>query len=91
MTLRTDRSRRYHDRLRQRALWLYLPWCCQCGMVDNLEFAHIMRTKLAGKGRGFNKRYLDILRHPGSYRVMCRRCHAAYDGREVCDGFQSSD
>jgi len=55
--------------------------CQTCGSTDRLEFAHLRPTGLNGMGRGFNRRVLDVLRHPRSYRLLCRSCHDAFDGR----------
>lgn len=48
-----------------------------------LEFAHLpgKPTGLDGRGRGVSKRYHDIKRHPESYVLVCRDCHAVLDGR----------
>ena len=53
--------------------------CEKCGSTENLEFAHIAKTPLKGKGRGSMHRYYDIKNHPMSYALMCHRCHEQED------------
>lgn len=53
--------------------------CAKCGSRTELEFAHVVTTGLNGRGRGSAERYYDILRHPRAYRLLCRRCHRAFD------------
>lgn len=45
----------------------------------NLQFAHVRWTGLQGRGRGLINRFLDIVRHPRHYKMVCRACHLAMD------------
>ena len=45
-----------------------------------LEFAHISPTGLSGIGRGSDRRYLDVEKNPGSYRLLCWQHHDELDG-----------
>jgi hypothetical protein len=44
-----------------------------------LEFAHVKPTGLCGQGRGLKHRFLDVLRNPECYALLCRRCHRRLD------------
>lgn len=78
--------------VQQHKSWLGKAWysliinfggmCEECGSKLGLEFAHRLPTGLSGKGRGKDRRYYDILKHPLNYRLLCSSCHARYDGRE---------
>lgn len=54
--------------------------CEDCGNLEGLQFHHIKPTKLSGPGRGFNRRVLDIMKHPDCYRLVCPVCHRAREG-----------
>lgn len=51
-----------------------------CWETQGLEFAHVKETGLNGRGRGLPQRYNDIRKHPKSYLLVCRNCHAKADG-----------
>lgn len=51
-----------------------------CGRRSGLQFAHIRPTRLVGRSRGQKKRYLDIVRNPECYVLLCRDHHALLDG-----------
>jgi hypothetical protein len=51
--------------------------CEVCGSLVRLEWAHVQPTGLAGRGRGLQRRYLDVKRHPCAYRLLCHACHWA--------------
>ena len=54
--------------------------CFECNRkVKRLEFAHIKPTGLNGRSRGFERRYLDVLRHPDCYMPACKKCHILID------------
>ena len=42
---------------------------------SNLQFAHIKRTPVMGRGRGQMRRYMDIIAHPDCYKLVCKPCH----------------
>jgi hypothetical protein len=58
----------YRKRLRERALKLFSdifgPHCQHCTNreANKLQFAHTKPTGLSGASRGFERRYLDVLR-----------------------------
>lgn len=56
--------------------------CQACGEKVGLEFAHVNPTKCHGKGRGSNRRVLDVLKFPLKYVLLCMDCHDSLDGRE---------
>lgn len=73
---------------KKRSLLLLLyGGCCQrlrpdghvCGSMKRLEFAHIKKTPLNGRGRGSQARVRDIIAHPLCYMVMCHNCHVEFD------------
>jgi hypothetical protein len=74
-----DQCRRYRARLRERALQLKGNVCCQCGLLWDLEFAHTDDTPVNGAGRGMDRRYRDVLKHPDCYVLMCHDCHLEFD------------
>ena len=50
--------------------------CKKCGSKRELQFAHVLPTKLCGKNsRGSQARHDDILKHPLAYVLLCRKCH----------------
>jgi len=60
--------------------------CEQCNMKKNrLEFAHIKPTGLNGKGRGRNRRVLDIMKNKDCYKLLCRSCHRDFDFQNVAE------
>lgn len=82
------RSWDYADKLRQ----LKLKWggkCVKCGAtrskkklrgkIGPLEFAHLKPTGLNGRNRGSKAVYLDVIRHPECYVLLCHECHALLD------------
>lgn len=76
---------RYRRRLKERALALFAeffgPFCQHCGNedVDDLEFAHLEPTNIRGPSRGWERRYLDVLKNRWSYTLLCWDCHLAFD------------
>lgn len=50
-----------------------------CEAITDLEFAHIKPTELSGWSRGRKERYYDIIRNPGSYRLLCKNHHKTHD------------
>lgn len=85
MTAKAASNRRYRYRLRARARELLgWPYCAGCGasaegFLGDCQFAHVQPTELRGRSRGWERRYLDVLRHPASYRLLCTRCHNHHD------------
>jgi hypothetical protein len=55
-------------------------YCRKCGETEQLEFAHTKPTGLKGAGRGARRRFLDVVRNPDSYELLCRKCHGELDG-----------
>jgi len=72
-------QKRYIDRLHSRLIQALGGKCEFCGALAPLEFAHRQPTGLSGRGRGRKKRLLDVNRHIDSYRLLCSKCHYAYD------------
>ena len=58
---------------------LFGPYCQFCGGIEQLEFSHRKPTGLSGRSRGLIKRYLDVIRNPQCYQVLCKSCHREYD------------
>lgn len=82
VVIKTNRqdSKYYHKLAnKQAALDLLGNKCQNCGNIYALEFAHKKKTDLNGRGRGSNDRYLDVLRHPDSYILLCKPCHTDFD------------
>jgi len=50
-----------------------------CNSTSDLEFGHVRRTSLSGKGRGSYRRLMDVMKNFHAYKLMCRRCHRIYD------------
>lgn len=60
--------------------------CRLCDSTRRLEFAHVRRTPLSGKANRLPMgRLRDIERHRDCYRLLCHRCHRAFDGCELTD------
>jgi len=57
--------------------------CFKCGKKKDLEFAHIRKTGVSGRGRGQKARYYDIMNHPKSYRLLCDECHLKFERGEI--------
>jgi hypothetical protein len=54
--------------------------CGECGTTSaTLEFAHVAKTGVRGRGRGFWNRTRDIKANPEAYRLLCRPCHMDLD------------
>lgn len=55
---------------------------CANPMCQSLadEWAHLEPTGVKGRGRGRNRRTLDILKHRSSYARLCKKCHDILDG-----------
>lgn len=53
--------------------------CEECGARHAnkrpLQFAHIRPTGLNGRGRGQTQRFMDIMRNPDAYLLLCGCCH----------------
>ena len=47
--------------------------------LPNLEFAHLGKTGLAGKGRGLSSRIGDVARNIDKYSLLCHNCHTKFD------------
>ena len=74
---------RYLKKLRQRALDKIGHCCIFCGNMYDVECAHVLSTECTGRGRGMNRRYRDVIKHPGAYRPMCKDHHKLYDDGEI--------
>lgn len=53
--------------------------CVNCETPEKVEFAHVIKTEVRGKGRGRKERYYDIKNHPLAYIPLCVDCHKRYD------------
>jgi len=63
---------------------IFAEVCGHCGADGTevaLELAHVRPTTLSGPGRGQDRRFLDAIRHPEAYALLCPDCHGALDGR----------
>ena len=47
----------------------------RCRATSYLEFAHIKKTGLNGRGRGQTQRVRDIERYPDAYLLVCKSHH----------------
>lgn len=61
---------------------LYGGACSFCYTQEDLQFAHVHKTDLNGRGRGRKERYYDILNNPECYRLLCRDCHQWYEAMQ---------
>ena len=58
--------------------------CVVDGSTDELQFAHLKRTRLSGtNGRGLPQRVQDIRRHPDRYVLLCHGCHVKLDNNQM--------
>lgn len=67
--------------------------CAYCETTIGLEFAHIKKTALSGRGRGRKERYYDVIRNMDSYILLCgdeiqlfgkvAGCHTKFDRGEI--------
>lgn len=57
--------------------------CAHCADTLDLEFAHTKPTECRGRGRGKERRLLDVLKHRHCYILLCMSCHDVFDGRPV--------
>lgn len=86
-----DYQKKYINRLRESLLASRAYRCEDCGAeyhIDDkgrpsLEWSHVAPTGLSGASRGLSRRLLDVKRNPESYRLRCKSCHAAADGRTL--------
>jgi hypothetical protein len=46
--------------------------CYFCSSTFQLEFAHVLPTKLNGRGRGRKERYYDIINNRDKYLLTCK-------------------
>lgn len=83
-----SKSQYEHERIRRRFAELRAKYGGKCVLqyegclvTERLEFAHVKDTGLNGEGRGSKRRYYDVLRHPRSYVLACKNCHAIYDAQ----------
>lgn len=74
-----ERRRRFYMRAMWRLRALFGGRCQECGSLFSLEFAHVAKTALKGRGRGQSRRFHDIKRNPEAYRLLCRSCHCELD------------
>lgn len=89
----SDRNRRWRARQMESLRTQFGGICGECGvehgallhfqngnsLVIVLEFAHVAKTGLKGRGRGTSERIRDIKNNPEAYRLLCRPCHMALD------------
>ena len=73
------RHQRYRRAMRDKMVgWRSGP-CELCKRPVECEMAHVGPTPLTGRGRGLDRRYHDIRKHPKCYTRLCHRCHADVD------------
>ena len=77
-----ESCRRYRAALRQRALSVIGDSCVVCYTKLRIECAHIKPTKIKGMGRGMERRYLDVIKHPLYYVPLCHYHHVRFDACE---------
>lgn len=75
---------RYRQKKRLNLILEHGDICYLClkvkGFNRKLEFHHLKPTGLNGEGRGFDNRIRDIVKHPDSYILLCRKCHEKAHG-----------
>lgn len=57
--------------------------CELCGSTYRLNFAHLMPTKLSGRGRGSQERAMDVRDHPENYALLCEKHHKSFDSNTL--------
>lgn len=71
---------------RKRLLEEWGGQCLFCGKRGKLEFAHLEETELKGRGRGRKERLYDVIRHPNSYVLLCKKNHRELDRGKLTIG-----
>jgi hypothetical protein len=87
MSATAEHCRKWRKRLFKRALIavgalnLYGYHCMRCGSDYMLQFAHVRPTNLVGPSRSQYRRWLDVVRNPRSYVLLCKDCHIILDSQ----------
>ena len=80
MALVTTRQSHHRQRMVAWLRSLRAGPCELCGEKRHKrELAHVRQTSLDGRGRGLERRYYDVKRHPDAYARLCTRCHGRLD------------
>ncbi len=79
MPATSEQSKKYRQRLRERA-FNSIGWTCIfCGTGEKIHAAHVIETGLRGPSRGMDRRFRDVIKNPQSYAPMCHKHHMVYD------------
>lgn len=70
---------KYRQKLKLRAFQAIGAACVFCKTAESIQAAHVLATGLKSAGRGMDRRYQDVLKHPDKYRPMCKNCHRTFD------------
>jgi hypothetical protein len=68
----TNKTNLLAKKLRPQLISLFGGKCEVCGITEKLQFAHVRKTGLKGRGRGRKERLWDIMNHPLDYKLTCR-------------------
>lgn len=63
----------YWKQLKKKLHSLYGNRCYFCSATTGLEFAHVLPTKLNGKGRGRSRRLIDVKHNTDKYLLTCKK------------------
>ena len=74
-----EAQRRHRVKLRERALDLVGRKCVFCGSCEKVEMAHLAVNGIRGPGRGWERRYGDVVKNPKDYAPMCVEHHRLFD------------
>lgn len=75
----SEQCKRYRENLKKRVKEILGTTCVFCQSTEDLQIAHIVPTGINGASRGLDRRYLDVIKNPGSHRTMCKHCHKTFD------------
>ncbi len=79
----TKRMREYNRKLRIKAYQKLGQFCWACGSKTRLSLHHDYYTDDSAKGSKVgSKRYLEAIRHPERFMILCRKCHQIHHNFE---------
>ena len=75
----TKRMREYNRKLRIKAYQKLGEFCWACGSKTRLSLHHDYYSHDSAKGSSVgSKRYLEAIRHPERFMVLCKSCHSRH-------------
>jgi len=54
-----------------------------CETTERLEFAHVKKNGVSGRGRGSYERIKDVLLHRENYKQFCHEHHREFDSHAL--------